>query len=99
MHQTPEGQCASIEERLAKLEATAAAICERNSKVSADKAWEVSYARRFIIAFITYIFASILLCALGNNAFLLNALVPTAGYLLSTLTLPWAKQAWLRRDR
>ena len=94
MSQSNLTQTEAIESRLARIESELAAIQARNARVEDEKAWEVSLARRSTVAAMTYIFASILLWALGNDPFFLSALVPTAGYLLSTLTLPWAKERW-----
>ncbi|MBI5225779.1 hypothetical protein HY994_00885 [Candidatus Micrarchaeota archaeon] len=75
------------------------AIRSRNARVEADKAWETSWTRRLIIAAITYILASALLVWIRAPQPFLAALVPTLGYVLSTLTLPFAKQYWLENIR
>jgi preprotein translocase subunit SecF len=80
----------SFEERLAAIE-------ERNARVSSDKAWETSWFRRGMIAGITYIFAVILLTVLGERGALQFALVPVAGYVVSTFSLPPAKALWIKR--
>jgi carbon starvation protein CstA len=72
------------------------AILERNERVEADKAWETSITRRTIIAGITYLTACLLLLHIHVEQFYWVALVPTGGYILSTLSLPWAKEWWLR---
>lgn len=72
-------------------------ILKRNSRVELDKAWEVSLTRRAVIALITYVTATTFLFILGNNLPFMNALVPTGGYLLSTLSLPFVKNWWLKR--
>ena len=72
------------------------AIKDRNQRVEADKAWEQSWVRRLFIALITYIIASIWLVLINEPAFLLKAIVPTAGYLLSTLSLPFIKRWWAK---
>lgn len=69
----------------------------RNARVEADKAWELSWTRRIIIATITYILAAGLLVWIRAPQPFLAALVPTLGYLLSTLTLPFAKKWWLKQ--
>ena len=71
------------------------AILERNRRVEADKAWETSKTRRAIIAAITYAVAAYLLIAINAPNPFLNALVPAAGFILSTLTLPFVKEQWL----
>ena len=70
-------------------------ILKRNTRVEADKAWEISKTRRMIIAVITYFTTAIFLKLIGNDGPFLNALVPTGGYLFSTLSLPWVKRLWL----
>lgn len=70
------------------------AIEERNVRVEMDKAWEVSFTRRLSIALVTYFTASLFLWLIGVGYPLLGALVPTGGYLLSTLSLPWIKNHW-----
>jgi hypothetical protein len=70
-------------------------IKERNARVEADKAWETSLARRMAIAIGTYILSAIFLLAINAQNPYLAALVPALGFLLSTLTLPFLKTAWL----
>jgi preprotein translocase subunit SecF len=79
-----------IEDRLRQIE-------QRNVRVQVDKAWETSMTRRLFIASLTYLTASLFLWMIGVVFSLLSALVPTGGYLLSTLSLPWIKQQWMRR--
>lgn len=72
------------------------AIKERNARVEADKAWETSWTRRLFIAIVTYVLAVFYMHTAGlGNAFL-GAFVPAGGYLLSTVSLPFAKAFWLR---
>ncbi|MEN9626705.1 MAG: hypothetical protein RL557_1033 [archaeon] len=70
-------------------------IKERNKRVEADKAWEVSFTRRLIIALMTYIIVVIFLWSISAPKPWLNAMVPTAGFILSTLTLSFFKKWWL----
>ncbi len=78
---------------------TIADIHARNARVEADKAWETSWTRRALIATITYVLASLLLVWIKADQPFLAALVPTLGYVLSTLTLPFAKEYWLENIR
>ena len=80
-----------------KIEKEIKLIKERNKKVEADKAWEVSWFRRILIAAMTYIIISIFLIMIDVPLPWLNALVPTAGFVLSTLTLPIIKKWWIRK--
>ena len=70
-------------------------IAQRNARVEADKAWETSWARRCLIAMLTYIFLLIYLPMLGHEKAYLHATVPVFGYLFSTLTIPFIKTWWL----
>lgn len=72
-------------------------IKTRNKNVEADKAWETSKTRKIIIACITYIVIVIFLYTLNNSSPWLNAIIPTLGFLLSTLTLPFFKKMWINR--
>lgn len=69
---------------------------ERNKKVEENKAWEGSVTRRFFVALITYIVFVLILWMQGVSTFYLNALVPPIGYLISTLSLPFIKEWWLK---
>lgn len=73
-----------------------AGIHARNKRVEADKAWETSWTRRGCVALLTYATATLFLWVIADTNPLVHALVPTGGYVLSTLSLPWVKQLWLR---
>ncbi|MBI4020173.1 MAG: hypothetical protein HY367_02475 [Candidatus Aenigmarchaeota archaeon] len=83
-------------DRIKKLEEDIRKIEERNRKVESDKAWELSWTRRGLIALFTYIAIGAYLQAIEIPYPWLNAIVPTAGFLLSTLTLPYFKRGWLK---
>ena len=84
-------------ERLALLESRICAIEERNRRVESEKAWETSRARIIAIALLTYLVTSIVFWALAVPRPFLNSIIPTTAFVLSTLSLPFLKQAWLRR--
>ena len=71
-------------------------IKQRNKRVEIDKAWELSNTRKLIIALLTYIVVVIFLFIISAPYPFLSALVPTLGFLLSTLTLPFFKKMWIR---
>lgn len=77
----------SLEERIEKIE-------ERNNRVEADKAWEGSKMRKLVIIVFTYIAIGILLTVLRIDRPWLSAIIPSCGFLLSTLTLPFIKDWW-----
>jgi hypothetical protein len=70
-------------------------IKERNKRVETDKAWETSKTRRIIVALMTYIIIVIFLWLIGAPYPFLNAIVPTVGFVLSTLSLPFFKKWWI----
>jgi hypothetical protein len=70
-------------------------IKERNKKVETDKAWETSKTRRLSIVVFTYIVAGVWLVIIKDHLPWLKALVPSGGYLFSTLSLPFIKKSWV----
>ena len=72
-------------------------IKQRNARVETDKAWETSFTRKGIIAVLTYL-VIVLFFTFANvtNPFV-NAIVPTIGFLLSTLSLGVFKKIWLEK--
>jgi hypothetical protein len=71
-------------------------IKERNRRVEIDKMWETSFARKSLIALLTYVtISTFFVFARVENPFF-NAIVPTLGFLLSTLTLNFFKKIWVR---
>ena len=82
---------------LKELEMEISKLKERNARVEADKAWETSNIRKLIIAIFTYLAIAVYMWAVAIPSPFLNAIVPTVGFLLSTLTLPAFKKIWLRR--
>ena len=72
-------------------------IHTRNARVEAEKAWETSWTRRFIIALGTYVIVGGYLSFLNVEQAWLHALVPAAAYLLSTLSLPVFKIWWMKQ--
>ena len=62
-------------------------IHERNRKVETDKAWETSLSRKIIIAILTYLLIVIFFIFAKLEKPFIGAIVPTLGFLLSTLSL------------
>ncbi|HUD04974.1 MAG TPA: hypothetical protein VMR59_03235 [Patescibacteria group bacterium] len=78
---------AEIEEKVSKIE-------KRNREVELNKSWEISWTRKIVVAIFTYLAIALYLkFIVGINPWI-NALVPTAGFLLSTLTLSYFKTLW-----
>jgi hypothetical protein len=68
----------------------------RNARVEADKAWETSWIRRLSIVLMTYVIAGVYMKSAGFANPFLGAFVPSGGYLLSTLSLPFIKNFWIK---
>ena len=79
-----------------KLEKELSLIKQRNSRVEADKAWETSWARRLTIAAATYFAVLIFLLSISAQNAFLSALVPPIAYLLSTLSVGFLKNYWMK---
>ncbi|MFA5829231.1 MAG: hypothetical protein WC843_01935 [Candidatus Gracilibacteria bacterium] len=72
-------------------------IKARNQRVEKDKAWEKSWSRKILIALLTYIVIVIFFSTANLPNPFFNAIVPTLGFLLSTLTIPLVKKWWSGR--
>lgn len=79
---------------LEELEKEIESIKQRNERVTDDKAWETSKTRRLLLILFTYIAIGCYLTAINVRDPWLNAIVPSIGFLLSTLTLPYFKKMW-----
>lgn len=71
-------------------------IKKRNNKVEIDKAWETSWFRKITIAILTYAVIVLFFITLGFNKPFINAIVPTLGFLLSTLSISILKNYWIK---
>jgi preprotein translocase subunit SecF len=69
---------------------------QRNARVEADKAWETSLFRKVLIAILTYAVAVLLFLFLKSQRPFLDALVPTIGFILSTLSVSMLKRYWIK---
>lgn len=83
-------------EKIQILEQEILQIKERNKKVEFDKAWETSFARKIIIAILTYFVIVIFFIFAELSKPFVNAIVPTIGFLLSTLSVWFFKDIWIR---
>lgn len=81
---------------LSDLQNEIAEIKARNKRVEADKAWETSWTRKLLILALTYIvIVTFFWVAKLPNPFV-NAIVPAAAFVISTLTIPLFKNWWLK---
>ena len=79
----------NIEKRLKAIEL-------RNKRVESDKAWETSFARKIIIAILTYLTIVLFFYIAHLPKPFINSIVPTTGFVLSTLSLPIFKKLWIK---
>lgn len=82
----------SLEELQLEIEA----IKKRNQRVEADKAWETSWARKFIVLLLTYIVIVVFFFFARLPKPFINAIVPAMAFAVSTLTVPFFKKWWLK---
>ena len=81
-----------LEQRVQKIE-------ERNSGVEADKSWERSWTRRLLLTLFTYLAISVYLSVIEVKNPWLNGIVPAVAFMISTLTMPFFKNIWLRNNK
>ena len=86
-----------MQNKIEFLERELGKIKERNRRVEADKAWETSWFRIFLVAIITYIIAAFVLYTIGAKGIFTSALVPTVGFILSTQSIPLVKKWWIKK--
>lgn len=83
-------------DKISNLEKEIDEIKKRNRNVEMDKAWETSGSRKIILFVLTFLAIGLYLQAIQIPNPWLNAIVPALGFLLSTLTLPFFKNLWLK---
>ena len=80
----------NLRERITKIES-------RNQKVTIDKQWEQSLTRKIAIIVITYIIIWIYLWFIWVEEWYIHAIVPTIGFIISTLSIAFIKNIWIKR--
>lgn len=80
----------NLESRIEKIE-------ERNKRVENDKAWETSTLRKSLIIIMTYIFALLYLKIADTTNPYFGAIVPCAGFFLSTQSIDFIKKLWIEK--
>ncbi len=81
-----------IEKRITKIE-------ERNKRVELDKAWETSFQRKVLILVLTYLTIGLFMSFIKVNRPFLNAIIPSLGFLLSTFSIPFFKNIWIKKQK
>jgi len=67
----------------------------RNIRVEREKSWEVSWARFLCNSAATYLTMNLVLWTIGVQNPPTHAVVPTVGYVLSSLSIPKFKDWWI----
>lgn len=87
----------NMQNSLEHLEQEIELLQARNSRVDAEKKWETSWQRRLGIIMTTYFVMILVFWSLGNDRSLMNAIIPTLGYTLSTLSMGWLKRIFVNQ--
>jgi len=77
-----------------EIDSRIAIIERRNRIVEMDKAWETSVFRKILLMIFTYISIGLYMYVIEVKNPWINAVIPTIGFFLSTLTLPYFKSFW-----
>ncbi len=88
-----------MDNKIDELEKRIDNIEKRNKRVEGDKAWETSSLRKVLIVILTYMFAVLYLKIADTTNPFLGAVVPCAGFYLSTQTLRIVKRKWLAKRK
>ena len=83
-----------IEERLKILETEIARLKTRNKIVEMNKTWETSLVRTMTIFVLTYLILGSYMWVIEVSNPWQNAVVPSVGFGLSTLSLPFVRKIW-----
>jgi hypothetical protein len=81
---------------VSELEARISKIESRNRSVELNKTWETSLTRRALLFIFTYLAIALYLKVIVGIDPWINAVIPSVGFLLSTLTLPFFKKLWIK---
>ena len=89
----------NLQEKIEILEKSIKKLEKRNKKVEADKSWETSNFRKISVAVITYLVILIIMYLLDFKDIFINALIPTFGFLLSTLSIDILKKIYINKNK
>lgn len=79
-----------------QLESEIQKIKERNKRVEIDKAWEISWSRKIVIAGLTYTAVGLFLSFTNMQNPWENAIIATVGFFLANMTIPFFKDLWIK---
>lgn len=83
-------------DRITELEKEIEAIKLRNTKVEMSKNRETSWTRKVSIIVLTYLFVVLFSYSFGFDKPFISAIVPTMGFLLSTVSISIVKTFWIK---
>ena len=86
-----------MEKKIKDLEKRIIEIEARNKRVEADKAWETCTLRKILIIVMTYVFVVIYQTFADITNSFLSAVVPCAGFFLSTQSIELIKRKWVEK--
>jgi len=86
-------------DELEKIKKDIQEIKERNTRVELDKAWETSFARKCLVAVLTYIVIVLFFFFAHLPRPFINAIIPTLGFILSTLSVSYFKEVWIKNKK
>lgn len=72
-------------------------IKERHRRVEANKAWKTSKTRALFVAMITYFVMILVMHAIKVENPFISAIIPTLGFVLSTLSVNSVKRFWVNK--
>ncbi len=84
-------------DKIMELEKRIKEIEKRNKKVEGDKAWETCTLRKVLILVMTYVFAVLYTTIADTTNPFLGAVVPCAGFFLSTQSINLIKRWWINK--
>lgn len=74
-------------------------INKRNKRVELEKAWETSLTRKISIVILTYFVMVMVFSIIKVEQPFINAIIPTLGYFLSTLSVGFIKSLWIKNKK
>ncbi len=86
----------SLDQRLSNIEEMTQKLVLIDKYYQLQTAWEKSAMRTILIAITTYILSAIFLYILNFQYFYINAVLPTVGFMLTTLSIPFIKRIWIK---
>jgi len=74
-------------------------IKQRNKREEMDKAWETSTFRKILVGVLTYAVIVLFFVVADFPKPFVSAIVPTIGFILSTFSIPFFKNYWLKKRK